>query len=103
MGGRVPPRALPAMGPRLPRSHRASFGQHFEMRSAPASLADYRDKACRTLAFALWIAFLILCAGTSVSTGLSYFDDAEMALVAQSLAHGTGYSTSPEADITEMT
>jgi 4-amino-4-deoxy-L-arabinose transferase-like glycosyltransferase len=73
------------------------------MRSAPASLADYRDKACRTLAFALWIAFLILCAGTSVSTGLSYFDDAEMALVAQSLAHGTGYSTSPEADITEIT
>jgi 4-amino-4-deoxy-L-arabinose transferase-like glycosyltransferase len=73
------------------------------MRSAPASLADYRDKACRALAFALWIAFLILCAGTSVSTGLSYFDDAEMALVAQSLAHGTGYSTSPEADITEMT
>jgi hypothetical protein len=73
------------------------------MRSAPASPADYRDKACRALAFALWIAFLILCAGTSVSTGLSYFDDAEMALVAQSLAHGTGYSTSPEADITEMT
>ena len=73
------------------------------MSSAPGADADYRDQACRVLAFALWIAFVVLCAGTSVSTGLSYFDDAEMALVSQSLAHGTGYSLSPEADITEVT
>src|SRR5437588_9734281 len=103
MGGRLPPRTLSALGPRLPRSHRTGSREHFEVSAAKRANADYRDKTCRTLAFTIWIAFILLCAGTSVSTGLSYFDDAEMALVAQSLAHGTGYSVSPEADISETT
>lgn len=91
------------MGACLPRSHGTGLGEHFEVTSPKHADADYRDTACRALAFALWIAFVVLCAGTSVSTGLSYFDDAEMALVSQSLAHGTGYSLSPEADINEVT
>jgi len=63
--------------------------------------AAAKISALRAAALAIWLAFIFLCAGNSVSTGLSYFDDAEMALVAQSLAHGTGYSLSPEADVAE--
>ena len=89
------------MGPRLPRSHRARFGEQFEVTFTKLTNADHRDKTYRALAFSIWLAFIVLCAGTSVSTGLSYFDDAEMALVARSLAHGSGYSIAREADIKE--
>jgi hypothetical protein len=61
------------------------------------------DQTCRVLASTIWIAFIVLCLGNSASTGLSYFDDAEMALVAQSFAHGTGYSTLPEATAADRT
>jgi len=63
--------------------------------------AAVKSNGWRAAALTVWLAFLFLCVGNSVSTGLSYFDDAEMALVAQSLAHGTGYSVAPEADVAE--
>lgn len=91
------------MGPRLSRSDFQSSARYLHMKSAKVEEADKRDLACRAIALAIWTAFIVLCVGISVSTGLSYFDDAEMALVAQSLAHGTGYSVSPEADITTTT
>ena len=63
--------------------------------------AAAKRNASYAAALAIWTAFLFLCIGNSISTGLSYFDDAEMALVAQSLARATGYSVAPEADVAE--
>ena len=48
----------------------------------------------RCAGWLLFATFAVLCCGEAVNTGLSHGDDAQMALVSQSLARGNGYALS---------
>lgn len=65
----------------------------------PVSSARAHDRPLLLAALFVWLAFVLYCVGLAVSNGLCSADDSWFAIIAKSVAGGSGYATTFAKDV----